>query len=106
MGYVTTVSMYLCRDFDNLSSFTESVPRILSPPVPLDEEAASKEKREPRYWVVPGSSVTYACPFMYPRHDRCVRISLDMGCQDGFSTTVYTGDLTHEYVSLNSEYRT
>eukprot|EP01138_Halocafeteria_seosinensis_P010717 gb/GECG01010944.1/.p1 GENE.gb/GECG01010944.1/~~gb/GECG01010944.1/.p1 ORF type:complete len:519 (+),score=45.34 gb/GECG01010944.1/:1-1557(+) len=84
----------------------ESVPRILSPPVPLDEEAANKEKREPRYWVVPGSSVTYACPFMYPRHDRCVSIQVDLAYNDGFTSRIYGGDLTHEYVSLNSEYRT
>jgi len=40
----------------------------------------------------------------YPPHERCVEIGLDLGAGTA-SATVLGGDLTHEYVSENADYR-
>ena len=40
----------------------------------------------------------------YPPHERCVEIAVDLGAGDA-SCTVYGSDLTHEYVSINADYR-
>jgi glutamate N-acetyltransferase/amino-acid N-acetyltransferase len=40
----------------------------------------------------------------YPPHERCVEIGLDLGA-GGAAATVFGGDLTHEYVSENADYR-
>jgi glutamate N-acetyltransferase/amino-acid N-acetyltransferase len=40
----------------------------------------------------------------FPPHERCVEIDLDVG-NGAASATVFGGDLTHEYVSENADYR-
>lgn len=40
----------------------------------------------------------------YPPHERCVEIAIDLGLSDA-AATVIGGDLTHEYVSENADYR-
>jgi glutamate N-acetyltransferase/amino-acid N-acetyltransferase len=40
----------------------------------------------------------------YPPHERCVEIEIDLG-SGAAGATVFGGDLTHEYVSENADYR-
>lgn len=40
----------------------------------------------------------------YPPHERCVEIEVDVGVGNA-TATVFGGDLTHEYVSENADYR-
>ncbi|KXU35617.1 arginine biosynthesis protein ArgJ [Cephaloticoccus capnophilus] len=40
----------------------------------------------------------------YPPHERCVEVGVDLGAGDR-TATVLGGDLTHEYVSENADYR-
>ena len=40
----------------------------------------------------------------YPPHERCVEIGVDLGAGDA-ALTVHGSDLTHEYVSINADYR-
>ena len=40
----------------------------------------------------------------YPAHERCVEIEVDLGSGHA-EATVFGGDLTHEYVSENADYR-
>lgn len=43
-------------------------------------------------------------PIDYPPHERCVEIDLDLGLGQA-SAVIFGGDLTHEYVSENADYR-
>lgn len=43
-------------------------------------------------------------PIHYPPHERCVEITVDLGSGSA-AATVIGGDLTHEYVSENADYR-
>lgn len=43
-------------------------------------------------------------PVDFPRHERCVEIEVDLGTGRA-AATVLGGDLTHEYVSENADYR-
>ncbi len=56
------------------------------------------------YVSKPDTDGGYAPPVDYPTHERCVEIDLDFASGDA-STTVIGGDLTHEYVSENADYR-
>jgi glutamate N-acetyltransferase/amino-acid N-acetyltransferase len=47
----------------------------------------------------------FSPPIHYPPHGRCVEIEVDFGEADGAPVVVYGGDLTHEYVSENADYR-
>lgn len=40
----------------------------------------------------------------YPPHERCVEISIELGAGE-HACTVHGSDLTHEYVSINADYR-
>jgi glutamate N-acetyltransferase / amino-acid N-acetyltransferase len=40
----------------------------------------------------------------FPPHERCVEIEVELGL-GAESATVLGGDLTHEYVSENADYR-
>ena len=53
--------------------------------------------------IIPADGV-YAAALDYPPHERCVEISIDLGTGRA-ATTVIGGDLTHEYVSENADYR-
>lgn len=46
----------------------------------------------------------FAPPVDYPPHERCVEIEVDVGAGQA-TATVFGGDLTHEYVSENADYR-
>jgi glutamate N-acetyltransferase/amino-acid N-acetyltransferase len=46
----------------------------------------------------------FAAPIDYPPHERCVEIDVDLGGGTA-SAIVLGGDLTHEYVSENADYR-
>ncbi|MCB1105519.1 MAG: bifunctional ornithine acetyltransferase/N-acetylglutamate synthase [Opitutaceae bacterium] len=53
--------------------------------------------------IVPADGI-YAAAVDYPPHERCVEISIDLGTGSA-AATVIGGDLTHEYVSENADYR-
>jgi glutamate N-acetyltransferase / amino-acid N-acetyltransferase len=46
----------------------------------------------------------FAPPIDYPPHGRCVEIEIDLGSGPG-EAVIFGGDLTHEYVSENADYR-
>lgn len=50
----------------------------------------------------PGGAKPASLP--YPPHERCVEIEVDLGVGDG-ACVVHGSDLTHEYVSINADYR-
>ncbi len=56
------------------------------------------------YASVPPKDGVFAPPIDYPPHGRCVEIEIDLGGGPG-EATVFGGDLTHEYVSENADYR-
>ncbi len=53
--------------------------------------------------VIPADGI-YSAPIDFPRHERCVEIVVNLGLGDA-RCTVHGGDLTHEYVSENADYR-
>jgi glutamate N-acetyltransferase/amino-acid N-acetyltransferase len=53
--------------------------------------------------VAPKDGV-FAPPIDFPRHERCVEIDVDLGSGSA-GVTILGGDLTHEYVSENADYR-
>jgi glutamate N-acetyltransferase/amino-acid N-acetyltransferase len=53
--------------------------------------------------VIPKDGV-FTAPIHYPPHERCVEIVVDLG-NGTAAATVLGGDLTHEYVSENADYR-
>jgi glutamate N-acetyltransferase/amino-acid N-acetyltransferase len=53
--------------------------------------------------VIPKDGV-FTAPIHYPPHERCVEIGVNLG-RGNASATVIGGDLTHEYVSENADYR-
>ena len=52
----------------------------------------------------PGPDGVFSAPVDYPPHERCVEIEADLAAGPA-SAVVYGGDLTHEYVSENADYR-
>ncbi len=56
------------------------------------------------YASAPPKDGVFTAPIDYPPHERCVEIEVDLGQGTG-AATVYGGDLTHEYVSENADYR-
>ena len=56
------------------------------------------------YASAPPKDGVFAPPIDYPPHGRCVEIEIDLGGGQG-EATVFGGDLTHEYVSENADYR-
>ena len=71
---------------------------------PAKEEALVAHLRGAElYTSVPKDGV-YAPPIDFPPHERCVEVGVDLG-NGGASATVIGGDLTHEYVSENADYR-
>jgi glutamate N-acetyltransferase/amino-acid N-acetyltransferase len=56
------------------------------------------------YASAPPKDGVFAPPIDYPPHERCVEIEVELG--NGAATAVVLGgDLTHEYVSENADYR-
>ena len=56
------------------------------------------------YTSAPPKEGVFAPPIDFPPHERCVEIEVDVG-NGSASATVIGGDLTHEYVSENADYR-
>jgi glutamate N-acetyltransferase/amino-acid N-acetyltransferase len=56
------------------------------------------------YASAPPKDGVFTAPIDYPPHERCVEIGIDLG--EGWAEAVVLGgDLTHEYVSENADYR-
>jgi glutamate N-acetyltransferase/amino-acid N-acetyltransferase len=56
------------------------------------------------YASAPAKDGVFTAPIDYPPHERCVEIEIEVG-NGVASATVLGGDLTHEYVSENADYR-
>ncbi len=56
------------------------------------------------YASAPPQGGVFTAAVDYPPHERCVEIDLDLGSGPA-AATVLGGDLTHEYVSENADYR-
>jgi glutamate N-acetyltransferase / amino-acid N-acetyltransferase len=56
------------------------------------------------YASVPPKDGVFSPPVNFPPHERCVELEIDVG-NGAASATVLGGDLTHEYVSENADYR-
>ena len=56
------------------------------------------------YASAPPKDGVFASPIDFPPHERCVELEIDVG-NGAASATVLGGDLTHEYVSENADYR-
>lgn len=56
------------------------------------------------YASQPAADGTFAPPIDFPAHERCVEIVVDLGSGSA-SAVIFGGDLTHEYVSENADYR-
>jgi glutamate N-acetyltransferase/amino-acid N-acetyltransferase len=56
------------------------------------------------YASAPTAGGLFTPPVNYPAHERCVEIDLDLASGAG-ACTVLGGDLTHEYVTENADYR-
>jgi glutamate N-acetyltransferase/amino-acid N-acetyltransferase len=61
-------------------------------------------KQAELYASRPPKDGVFSPPVDFPAHERCVEIEVDLGL-GGASATVLGGDLTHEYVSENADYR-
>ncbi|MGD1031498.1 MAG: bifunctional ornithine acetyltransferase/N-acetylglutamate synthase [Opitutaceae bacterium] len=72
---------------------------------PEKEKALSDHLRGAElYASAPPRDGVFTPPIRYPRHERCVEVGIDLG-QGEASATILGGDLTHEYVSENADYR-
>jgi glutamate N-acetyltransferase/amino-acid N-acetyltransferase len=56
------------------------------------------------YTSAPPKNGVFVAPIDFPLHERCAEIEVDLGVGAG-RATVFGGDLTHEYVSENADYR-
>ncbi|MDE3084992.1 MAG: bifunctional ornithine acetyltransferase/N-acetylglutamate synthase, partial [Verrucomicrobiota bacterium] len=56
------------------------------------------------YASAPPKNGVFAPPIDFPPHERCVEIEIDLGLGSA-AAAVLGGDLTHEYVSENADYR-
>ena len=56
------------------------------------------------YASAPPKDGVFSPPVDFPAHERCVEIEIDVGSGTA-NATVLGGDLTHEYVSENADYR-
>jgi glutamate N-acetyltransferase/amino-acid N-acetyltransferase len=56
------------------------------------------------YESAPPKDGVFTAPIDFPPHERCVEIEVDLG-NGAAAATVLGGDLTHEYVSENADYR-
>ena len=72
---------------------------------PEKEEALTEHLRTAElYQSKPTTAGVYAPPIDFPSHERCVEIEVDLGLGDQIATVI-GGDLTHEYVTENADYR-
>jgi glutamate N-acetyltransferase/amino-acid N-acetyltransferase len=71
---------------------------------PGKEEALVAHLKGAELYASAPKDGVFVPPVDYPAHERCVEVEVDLGCGDA-SSTVIGGDLTHEYVSENADYR-
>ncbi|MEX2045109.1 MAG: bifunctional ornithine acetyltransferase/N-acetylglutamate synthase [Opitutus sp.] len=72
---------------------------------PEKELALVRHLREAElYASAPPRDGVFTPPIDYPPHERCVELGIEVG-NGAASATVLGGDLTHEYVSENADYR-
>jgi glutamate N-acetyltransferase / amino-acid N-acetyltransferase len=72
---------------------------------PAKEAALAAHLRQAElYASAPPKHGVFSPPIHFPTHERCVEVELDLGAGGG-RATVLGGDLTHEYVSENADYR-
>ncbi len=72
---------------------------------PEKENALVAHLRSAELYVsAPPKDGVFSAAIDYPPHERCVEIEVEIG-NGGASATVIGGDLTHEYVSENADYR-
>ena len=72
---------------------------------PEKEQALAAHLRAAElYASAPPRDGVFAPPIDFPPHERCVEIAVDLGA-GAAEATVFGGDLTHEYVSENADYR-
>ncbi|MDR2673837.1 MAG: bifunctional ornithine acetyltransferase/N-acetylglutamate synthase [Opitutaceae bacterium] len=72
---------------------------------PRKEAALAAHLRDAElYASAPDAAGLFVPPVDYPAHERCVEIELDLASGPG-ACTVLGGDLTHEYVTENADYR-
>ena len=71
-----------------------------------DKEAAlvAHLKGAELYESAPPKNGVFSAPIHFPPHERCVEVEVDLG-NGAAAATVLGGDLTHEYVSENADYR-
>jgi glutamate N-acetyltransferase/amino-acid N-acetyltransferase len=56
------------------------------------------------YQSAPSADGLFSAPIDFPPHERSVELEIDIG-NGAASASVIGGDLTHEYVSENADYR-
>ena len=72
---------------------------------PTKEDALTEHLTQAElYTSEPTAEGAYLPPVSYPPHERCVELSIDLGLGDAHAT-ILGGDLTHEYVTENADYR-
>ena len=72
---------------------------------PEKEVALVKHLRDAElYASAPPKDGVFSAPIDFPPHERCVELAIEVG-NGAASATVLGGDLTHEYVSENADYR-
>lgn len=72
---------------------------------PAKELALVEHLRAAELYVSqPTADGVFTPPVDYPVHERCVEITVELGSGPG-AATVFGGDLTHEYVTENADYR-
>ena len=71
---------------------------------PGKEEALVAHLKGAELYASAPKDGVFVPPVDYPAHERCVEVEVDLGCGEA-SSTVIGGDLTHEYVSENADYR-
>ena len=72
---------------------------------PIKETALAAHLREAELYASAGpKDGVYAPAVDFPPHERCVELEIDLG-SGAASATIFGGDLTHEYVSENADYR-
>ena len=84
------------------SRFSPAAPSSL---IPAGRSAlVAHLKKTELYASAPPKNGVFSPPVDFPAHERCVEIEIDLGA--GHATAmVLGGDLTHEYVSENADYR-
>ncbi|MGH8020258.1 MAG: bifunctional ornithine acetyltransferase/N-acetylglutamate synthase, partial [Opitutaceae bacterium] len=72
---------------------------------PAKEQRLIEHLRKAELYVsAPPTDGVFTPPIDFPPHERCVEIELSLGAGSA-AATVLGGDLTHEYVSENADYR-